>query len=270
MPTYNKSADSAILFTPLAASVKTMRRVAVNTMSVAVDASEVLAPIVTAAAENTITIATSAPVFRKSASNAFSIAGVASSIKTKNPVAVNALAVSMSASAILAKNVSASNSISVESTSERAASVLNKLLNTGLQIYGGANLDLEQGKVGFYYPYGGPTMQVILKKPLFGDNREQYDQVTVRHSRSGERYAYAKSPTYTRLNFTFTEVSQTLAEDFLELCLAAKAQDVKFIDWYQRTWRGVIVNEPRVIQTIARGTCSEVFTLTVQFEGELV
>jgi hypothetical protein len=120
------------------------------------------------------------------------------------------------------------------------------------------------------YPYTTPTYSVSLRNPKFGNKQIQEIDVILRKTRGGEQVV-GTEPTWlttTYIEVSFEALTQAQRDDLIELLEASAGDEIKLIDWENRTWRGVIVSNPNeIVQVRDDGNSYEA---SFKFEGVLV
>jgi hypothetical protein len=129
--------------------------------------------------------------------------------------------------------------------------------------------------VQFLAPAAAPLESIKLKKPIFGDQHIVTMQVTVRHSRNGERYAYKRTPTYQTLRMEFHNIplsnrstcsSVDTIKTFFEKYAATDVLFVLTQNSRVTRWKGIIINDLEFTNEGKDG-CSDLYSLNIEFEG---
>ncbi len=119
------------------------------------------------------------------------------------------------------------------------------------------------------YPYVSPTYEVSLRNPKFNNNQSQNNNTLIRTSQGGDQIVVSDTDwiTITILNLEFEQLDSDQATALLVLLEASAADDIKLLDWENRTWRGrIILSEIPVLVRHDDG-CS--YDATLKFEGAL-
>lgn len=119
------------------------------------------------------------------------------------------------------------------------------------------------------YPFDTPVYTVDLRNPEFGNKQTQDSGSIQRMSRGGEQIAGRESTwiTLQYLELSFTALTTAQRDDLIELLEASAGDEIKLIDWENRTWKGYIVSEPNeILQMKDDGVNYEV---KFKFEGVL-
>lgn len=121
----------------------------------------------------------------------------------------------------------------------------------------------------FFYPFAAPTIGITLPNPEFGNTSTTDIQVSVRHSRNGDRYAYRRTPSYETLKLDFKGIKESLVADIKFFFKMSAASEVKFIDHKGTKWKGIITSNCELVND-GRDGCGDIFNMSVTFEGEQV
>lgn len=116
-----------------------------------------------------------------------------------------------------------------------------------------------------YPPTGTPTDTVVLRSPNFGDiDRLSFDRIN-RQTRGGTLKIFADPiwPKIETLLLTFSVLTRDEADDLLSFMKTTLGKEIRFIDWENRAWTGVIVNPQDPIVEDRRNS----FTASFEFEG---
>lgn len=121
----------------------------------------------------------------------------------------------------------------------------------------------------FSYPYTSPTIIVNLRNPNFDNVHRQDMNSVVRRTRGGKQVNFREATwlKFDYLQLQFEGLSRAQADSLIELLEVSAADELKLIDWENRTWKGFIISDPNeVIEGIDDG-CH--YTASLKFEGVL-
>jgi hypothetical protein len=119
----------------------------------------------------------------------------------------------------------------------------------------------------FYPPDATITDSVTLRSPELGNkDRLQFNRIS-RETRGGTLVVYA-DPIWPKVQvqvLTFTGLVESQARGLLDFLAAHLGEEVGWIDWEQRRWRGIITNPTDAVVQDGR----EMYTANVELEGTL-
>jgi len=162
-----------------------------------------------------------------------------------------------------------------------AGSVYSRSLTTGINLMSGANgitpencetnFDpgtSDRGAITLFYPFDAQDYYLNLRRPQFGNAKSVDTNALVDSYRNGRTRAFKAStwPTTKVLSFTLahlTDIQKSELEEFFE---ASQADEVGIIDWENKTWRGVFLNDEFDFAELHRSNRHE---LALRFMGEL-
>jgi hypothetical protein len=120
----------------------------------------------------------------------------------------------------------------------------------------------------FVYPVVSPTVFVSLRNPEFGNkDRLQFNRIS-RETRGGTLVVLA-DPMWPKVEtqvLTFTGLAQTQAQSLLSFLQSYLGQEVGFMDWEGRYWKGIVTNTTDPVVQDGRGA---MYTASLEFECEL-
>lgn len=106
-----------------------------------------------------------------------------------------------------------------------------------------ATLETDVGVVQFLYPYGLPTQSLTMKKPEFGDVREDFRRKgSVHRNRSGASRTF-RVPVYSRFKLTWAGLLRKRAEEFRVRIVEALGDHVQYVDHNGVKHKCIIVDE---------------------------
>lgn len=100
------------------------------------------------------------------------------------------------------------------------------------------------------YPVGAPTLSVVLRNPQFGNlDTLTYNRVN-RQSRGGSLLVFADPiwPKSQRFEFTIPYLCADDKPGLQTFLQTSLGQPITMLDWHNRSWNGVIINEPDFTQ----------------------
>lgn len=119
------------------------------------------------------------------------------------------------------------------------------------------------------YPYVAPSLTLILRNPIFGDqNSLQFNRIQ-RESRGGTVQVSGDSswPRQETLRYSIEGLTDIQADEYLDFLAASLGKEIGLLDHENRQWKGIILT-PDAEVTDAGHPCR--FSVTLEFEGELV
>ena len=124
----------------------------------------------------------------------------------------------------------------------------------------------KNSTVTLSHPTSSPTSSVTIRAPEFGDvQRLNFDRVN-RESRGGTLQIFSDPdwPKQEILVLQFTALKESEAQEVMTFFNDTLGLEVKFVDWYGRTWHGFVTNPESPIVRSRRG----IVDLSFEFEGE--
>jgi len=114
---------------------------------------------------------------------------------------------------------------------------------------------------------------VFLRSPELGDTHNLDTHVINRETIGGEVKSIKDSswPNKQRRNFSFSNVSESVADDFETALIASAGEAVSIIDHNNEIWSGVIISNPTDIVTQRDTNCGLYelnFEMMCEFGGE--
>lgn len=122
----------------------------------------------------------------------------------------------------------------------------------------------------FSYPYTSPTNVATLRNPKFNNNQTLETGRIYRETR-GHEQKVGDNVYWLKLNYLhmeFEALTLDQATDLIELLEASAGDEIKLVDWENRTWRGFIVSNPNDIIIHKDDDCQ--YSAALRFEGVLV
>lgn len=131
-------------------------------------------------------------------------------------------------------------------------------------------------KVYLVYPFEGPTTSIVLRQPIFGDSNAVNLQTQVIHTRSGDVFAYKRTPTYQTLKLTFEKMRYSPLQGFsgkeqIKTFLAlSAAKKIRYIDHNHVNWSGLIITPVIEYTNQGRDNYGDLFGFSLEFEGSII
>ena len=124
----------------------------------------------------------------------------------------------------------------------------------------------------FAHPYAAPTLTVNIRNPALNDSILVENRVQVRRAMNGDLRSYKRTPATTKLLLSFSELSKPKVQEIIDFLIASVGDEIKYTDYNAVVWRGWILTDPAEFTTQGTkgGTCVEVSTLTLEFNGSKV
>lgn len=116
----------------------------------------------------------------------------------------------------------------------------------------------------FSGPVSAPTIQMQMKRPDFGDQREIVRKDRTARARSGKRYVYHQDAMTHRLAMTWIDLSRRQALEFENFFVTLRGQLISYTDYNNHTW-SVYSLDPPVITSEG----PEQNTVSITLEGAL-
>jgi hypothetical protein len=122
------------------------------------------------------------------------------------------------------------------------------------------------GQVVLSYPVSSPTTTLTLKAPEFGDTDSVGLTRIDRQTRGGTAVVFSdqKWATSNALGLEFSRICDPPIADVLDFLNATVGAEISLVDWYGRTWHGVIVSPETDVRQQSGG-----YGLRLTFEGEI-
>jgi hypothetical protein len=123
--------------------------------------------------------------------------------------------------------------------------------------------------VSFGFPYAAPTTTIDLRNPDLGNIEALNVKTQFSQSMNGVLYSTRYTPAGRTLSLTFSSLTRAKMDEFQDFIVAATCQDVRYEDHDGNVWQGQIITNPNESVTTGPkdGTCIEVGTVSIQFEG---
>jgi len=114
-----------------------------------------------------------------------------------------------------------------------------------------------------------PVNTITIRNPIFGnsDTVQVARALNITRSRHKGIFRDDDWPSFRRLTFTSDENTQTDANNLLNFLSNTLGEEIKLLDWENRSWQGVVVNPDSAVREVGR-TCR--FTFNIIFEGILI
>ena len=258
MSTFARTGSTAIVFTMNARGPKTMSRTVAQLVTFSSVGSRVMAVSYTRSGSSSIAFANADVTYRsfpRSAITPISIASVPSYFK--------------------AYGLSGESVISFLSTPFRSMIKKQSIVH---QIFFGSGGLVEEAlvpnKVFFLWPILSPLVAIPLPFPQCPDKDRIVIQTISRHSRSGDRYAYKRTPSYEIFTMDFENIYFSQLDSLKEFFEETAGDTVKYIDQHGRKWVGIILTDPIEFTSMCKFlTCPtgrvELYSFSLEFEGEI-
>ncbi|MHA2218508.1 MAG: hypothetical protein ACXACY_21490 [Candidatus Hodarchaeales archaeon] len=125
----------------------------------------------------------------------------------------------------------------------------------------------KESSITLSYPTTSPTTTVTIRAPEYGErHRLSFDRIN-RESRGGELQIFS-DPDWPKLEIlvaSFTGLTEAEAQSVLDFFQTTLGLEVKLVDWYGKTWHGVVVTPEAQLIRARRG----IVDLSFEFEGEV-
>lgn len=125
----------------------------------------------------------------------------------------------------------------------------------------------KESQITLSYPTTTPTTSVTIRAPEYGErHRLNFDRIN-RESRGGSLQIFSdpKWPKLEILEASFTGLKESEGQAVLDFFQATLGLEIKLIDWYGKTWFGVIVTPDAQLIRARR----DIVDLSFEFEGEV-
>jgi len=113
----------------------------------------------------------------------------------------------------------------------------------------------RQNYITLTYPYVSPTFTVHLRSPKLGDERRLATTWVRERSRSGELIGFADPswPKTETVSLQFEALSEDQATDLLAMAHESLGEEIGYLDYDGRQWRGIITTPTAEILQLGRG-----------------
>lgn len=131
-------------------------------------------------------------------------------------------------------------------------------------------------KAYFLHPFEGPTTSIATRHPIFGDSRNVNYQTITKRSRSGQLFAYKRTPTYVILKLTFEHLrgnalqgmsSQDQVQAFFATCAA---QNIRYIDHNGQNWKCLVLSPTIEFTNQGKDQNGDLFGFTIEMNAEML
>lgn len=112
-----------------------------------------------------------------------------------------------------------------------------------------------QSYITLTYPYVTPTFTVHLRSPKLGDERRMSTTWVRERSRSGELIGFFDPswPKTETVSLQFEALSEAQATDLLAMAHESLGEEIGYLDYDGRQWRGIITTPTAEILQLGRG-----------------
>ena len=126
--------------------------------------------------------------------------------------------------------------------------------------------------ITFQYPYATPILTLTLRNPELGDSEGLDIKTQFQITMNGDVHSHRRTPENKKLLMTFRNITKSLTLDLRNFIKISSGSEIKYTDYNSVIWRGYIINNPIESATeskIVDGTCIEVSTFTLEFNGSI-
>jgi hypothetical protein len=190
-------------------------------------------------------------------------------------VSSNSATTSDSVTASKSKNNICSTNVQTSDSLVRNGSTFNRIVTEVAKTYAGVLVREKLASVYFYYPPNGPTMQVGLRNPNFGNAHALHLQTISKRSRSGVLFIFKRTPTYESFKLDFNRIDEDMFNRLITFMKATAGQVIQYLDHKGVKWNGYILTDPFELVNDHKGLSNsgqrvDWYTLSLQFEGSIV
>lgn len=212
--------------------------------------------------------------YNKSASNTSGTAQSVVVTRGRSKIVISTASATVAASAKKAKAQSVLSTAAATCTVVRAASTFNRSVTAGAQTWSGATYREALAGVYFFFPPAGPTMQVGLRNPKFGNVHTVHLQTVAKRSRNGMLYIFKRTPTYESFKLEFDRIDETRFQKLITFMKATAGQIIQYQDHKGVKWNGYLLTDPFELVNDHKGLNDvgsrvDWYTLSLQFEGSI-
>lgn len=120
-----------------------------------------------------------------------------------------------------------------------------------------------------FYPFSSPTLTVNLRNPEFGDIDSVDTNAVMRQTRGGEFKTVKETSWFSQetLSLSFKSLTRLQAVSLIDLFEESAGDEIGLIDWYGRTWKGFISENPSEILQGIGNLYDANYSAQFKFEG---